>query len=167
MLYSLPTFFVALLLQATLGNENILSNPFPITDLSSKEMIKLPWYDMNFLKDRLFHMILPVFCLTYGGLAYISRQMRGAMLEVIRQDYILTARSKGLTEWVVIFKHALRNSLIPILTLFANVFPALVVGGSIVIEVIFRVDGIGHLSWDSIMGRDYPVVIRPVKYFTS
>jgi peptide/nickel transport system permease protein len=116
----------------------------------------LPFFD--WLLDRIWHLALPVFCLTYGGLAYVSRQMRAGMLETIRQDYIRTARAKGLSEHAVVFKHALRNSLIPIVTLLGFLLPAML-GGSVIIESIFTIPGMGQLGFDAILSRDYPVVM--------
>ncbi len=109
------------------------------------------------LGEWLYRMVLPLFCLTYGSLAFISRQMRGGMIDVIGQDYIRTARAKGLDEKKVINKHALKNSLIPIITLFANVFPA-AIAGSIVVEHVFNIPGMGKLSIDAIHARNYPVI---------
>ncbi|HWP84372.1 MAG TPA: ABC transporter permease, partial [Terriglobia bacterium] len=129
---------------------------FPISGISSLDAEQLPFW--AWLKDRVWHLVLPVFCLTYGGLAYISRQMRAGMLETIRQDYIRTARAKGLSEKVVVFKHALRNSLIPIITLMADLLPALL-GGSVIIESIFTIPGMGLLGFEAILSRDYPVVM--------
>ncbi len=113
---------------------------------------------LEWLLDRLWHLVLPVLCMTYGGLAYISRQQRGAMLEVIRQDYVRTARAKGLSEWTVVLKHALRNALIPIITLIATLLP-LMIAGSVIIEQIFTLRGLGKLSFEAITGRDYNVIL--------
>jgi len=154
-LYSLPNFWVAMMLITFLGGGEFL-DLFPIFGLSSDgadKMAALPW-----LIDRIHHLALPVFCLTYEGLAYISRQMRGAMLEQIRLDYVRTARAKGLAEKVVVFKHAFRNSLIPIVTLLAMLFPA-ILGGSVIIESIFSIPGMGQLSFESILARDYPTIM--------
>ena len=118
-LYSLPSFWVAMMAITFLGGGEFL-DLFPIYGLSgdgAENMSSFSWFF-----DRVHHLILPVFCLSYGGLAYLSRQMRGGMLEVIRQDYIRTANAKGLSEKVVVFKHAFRNSLIPIVTLLAMLF---------------------------------------------
>ena len=154
-LYSLPSFWVATMLILFLGGGDYW-HLFPISGISSLDAEKLstwPW-----LKDRIWHLILPVACLTYGGLAYISRQMRSGMLETIRQDYIRTARAKGLSERAVVFKHALRNSLIPIVTLLADLLPAML-GGSVIIESIFTIPGMGQLGFESILARDYPTVM--------
>jgi peptide/nickel transport system permease protein len=103
-------------------------------------------------------MILPLVCLTYGGLAAISRYARTGLLDVIRSDYVRTARAKGLPEWIVIMKHAVRNGLIPILTLLGFTLPALI-GGSIIIEHIFAIDGMGKLMITAIQFRDYNVIM--------
>ena len=102
--------------------------------------------------------MLPVACLTYGGLAYVSRQMRAGMLEVIRQDYIRTAEAKGCGRGRVILVHALRNGLFPIITLLASLLPFLV-GGSVIIEVIFNIPGMGWLQFKSIGEREYDIVM--------
>jgi len=154
-LYSLPNFWVAMMLIMMVGGGEFL-DLFPIYGLSSYGAEKLTTF--QWIVDRLHHLVLPVACLTYAGLAYISRQMRGGMLEVIRQDYIRTARAKGLSEKTVIFKHAFRNSLIPIITLLAVLFPAMI-GGSVIIETIFSIPGMGQLSFEAILSRDYPVIM--------
>jgi len=108
--------------------------------------------------DFLWHITLPVFCLTYAGLASLSRFQKGSLLEVLREDYIRTARGKGLDERTVLFKHALRNSLIPIITILGAILPALI-GGSVIIETIFSIPGIGQLGFEAILSRDYPLIM--------
>lgn len=115
------------------------------------------------LKDRAHHLILPLFCWTYGTFAYLSRQMRGGMVSVLNQDYIRTARSKGLNERTVIWKHALRNSLLPVITLFASVFP-LMLSGAIVLEIIFSIPGMGKTMFNAIVARDYPIVFTVMMF---
>ncbi len=154
-LYSMPSFWVATILILLLGGGDYWQ-VFPITGISSLDAEQLPFFE--WLLDRIWHLVLPVFCLTYTGLAYVSRQMRAGMLETIRQDYIRTARAKGLSENVVVFKHALRNSLIPIVTLLGFLLPAML-GGSVIIESIFTIPGMGQLGFDAILSRDYPVVM--------
>ena len=95
---------------------------------------------------------------SYGNFAFLSRQMRSAMLETIRQDYIRTARAKGLPERRVIYSHSLRNSLLPIVTLLAGIIPALI-GGSVVIEQTFSIPGMGSLSYAALVARDYPMIM--------
>jgi len=101
---------------------------------------------------------LPVFVSAFGGLAGMSRYMRSNMLEVIRQDYITTARAKGLDERTVIFKHALRNALLPVITLLGLSVPGLI-GGSVIFETIFAIPGMGQLFYQSVMMRDYPTIM--------
>ncbi len=110
------------------------------------------------LWDLLKHLILPVLLSAFGGLAGLSRYMRANMLEVIRQDYIMTARAKGLSERVVIYKHALRNALLPVITILGLSVPGLI-GGSVIFETIFAIPGMGQLFYMSVMSRDYPTVM--------
>ena len=110
------------------------------------------------VKDVIWHAFLPVVCLSYGSLAAVSRYMRTGMLEVIRQDYIRTARAKGLPESRVVLKHALRNGLFPIVTLAAAMLPV-IVGGSIIVEFIFSIPGIGAYTIEAIRLREYHVLM--------
>ena len=112
----------------------------------------------EYLLDLGHHVALPLIIWTYGSFSALSRYMRGSMLEVIRQDYIRTARAKGLSERVVTYKHALRNSLIPIITMLANLLP-LAISGSIIIESIFSIPGMGQLSFNAVLFRDYPIIM--------
>jgi peptide/nickel transport system permease protein len=161
-LYSLPSFWVAELLRqlvmqkwlwSTFGFEG---SPLPILGLKSQDFDSMTTFEQ--LVDYGKHIVLPVLCLTYGGLAYVSRQMRAGMLEVIRQDYIRTAEAKGCGKGRVIFVHALRNSLFPIITLLASLLPFLV-GGSVIIEVIFNIHGMGLLSYEGVLRREYDLVM--------
>ncbi len=156
-LYSLPSFWVGnLMILFLTGNDTPFNLPFQSNHLGTSG---LSWGDWG------AELVLPLACYTYGSFAYISRQMRAGMMEVIRADYIRTARAKGLSERTVIFKHALRNSLIPVLTIMANVLPALI-GGSVIIEQIFGIDGMGKLAYESIENRDYPVEMA-VAFFSA
>lgn len=154
-LYSLPSFWVAMLLIYFLGGGNFL-NVFPVYGLHSPGAET--WGFWQWFFDYLWHLILPVFCLTYGSLAALSRYARAGMIETIRQDYIRTARAYGFSERVVIFKYAMRNSLIPIVTLVGTLLPALI-GGSVIIEQIFSIPGMGKLGFEAILSRDYPLVM--------
>jgi peptide/nickel transport system permease protein len=154
-LYSLPNFWVAVLLIMLLGGGEFL-NLFPIYGIQSPGLELAPLFERAI--DHLWHLVLPVFCLTYGGLAALSRYQRAGMLEVIRQDYIRTARAKGVPEKLVIFKHAFRNSLIPIVTLLGYLLPGMF-GGSVIIESIFSIPGMGQLGFEAVLSRDYPVVL--------
>ena len=155
LLYSLPNFWVAMLLIYFLASGHPFEW-FPIYGLN--EMGASQWSFQRWFADRLWHMILPLFCLVYVDWAYISRYMRSDMLETIRQDYIRTANAFGFSSRVVAYKYAFRNSLISLITLIATLLPALL-GGSIIIEQIFSIPGMGRLFFDAIAGRDYPVVM--------
>ncbi len=154
-LYSLPTFWVAMMLIVLVAGGDYL-NIFPITGFVSDGASKLAWYD--WVANVAWHLLLPVACLTYGGFAFLSRFTRASMLDVIKQDYIRTARAKGLPEWRVTIRHALRNALIPLLTLMGTLLPALL-GGSVIVEQIFSIPGMGRLGFESVLARDYPVIM--------
>ncbi|MBI4489169.1 MAG: ABC transporter permease [Deltaproteobacteria bacterium] len=110
------------------------------------------------VKDQAWHLFLPVLLLSYSGFAGLSRYMRTGMLEQLRQDFVITARSKGLSERAVIYKHVLRNSLIPMVTILAGILPGLI-GGSVIIETIFSIPGLGQLGYEAVLARDYPTVM--------
>jgi peptide/nickel transport system permease protein len=109
-------------------------------------------------KDQAWHLFLPVVLLSYDGFAGLSRYMRASMLEVMGQDFVQVARAKGLAEKVVVFKHVLRNSLIPQVTILASILPGLI-GGSVIIETVFSIPGLGQLGYESVLARDYPTVM--------
>ena len=155
-LYSLPNFWVATMGIVYLGGGDFW-DVFPVFGL--QKIVSDTWPLWNQLKDRAWRLALPVICMTYYTLAALSRYMRSSMLEVVRQDYIRTARAKGLSERLVVYRHSLRNSLIliPIVTLMADLLPALI-GGSIVIEQIFSIPGMGQLTFEAVLSRNYPVI---------
>lgn len=159
-LYSLPSFWVAMLLILLLGEGGWLAW-LPIYGASSTGAEGWPWHEQ--LLDRLRHLALPLICYTYGSLAAVSRFMRTGMLDVIRQDYIRTARAYGFSEKTIVLKYALRNALIPILTLAGTLLPALI-GGSVIIESIFSLPGMGRLMWDAMLSRDYPLIMGIVTF---
>jgi peptide/nickel transport system permease protein len=158
MLYSMPSFFVATLLLYFFseGSNWAALRIFPTGGFQSLDYQDMTTFER--IGDIAWHLALPLGCLTYGALAALSRYMRTGMLEVIQSDYIRTARAKGLPERVVIGKHALRNALLPIITLLANLLPA-ALGGSVVVEYIFGIPGIGQWTIDSIFLRDYNVIM--------
>jgi peptide/nickel transport system permease protein len=153
LLYSLPEFWVALLLIMFFGVKLKL---LPFHGMESMDARNLGF--LAYWWDRILHMILPTFCLTYGSLAFLSRFVRGSSLEVIRQDYIRTARAKGLNEARIVYLHVFRNTLIPMLTLLGLLLPTLI-SGSIILESIFSWPGVGNLFFTSVLARDYPVVM--------
>ncbi len=110
------------------------------------------------IMDRTWHLVLPSVLGATAGIAVLSRYVRSQMLEVINSDYVRTARAKGLDEDTVLYKHALRNALLPFVTMIALLIPGLI-GGSVIIETIFAWPGIGRLGYEAILSRDYPVVI--------
>lgn len=158
MLYSLPSFFVATLLLYFLseGSDWPWLRIFPTGGFQGRDTFDLT--SLGRLADLARHLTLPLFCLTYGSLAALSRYMRSGLLDVIRADFVRTARAKGLPESAVIGKHALRNGLLPILTLLAGLLPA-VLGGSVIIEYIFGIQGMGLWVVDAIYQRDYNVIL--------
>ena len=156
-LYSMPSFFVATLLLLQFANPDNLSW-FPVSGIQDPTIFDPNWSLWMKLKHRMPFLILPIITYTYGSFAFLSRIMRIGMIDVVSQDYIRTARAKGLGEGKVILKHALRNSLLPIITVFAAIFP-MAIGGSIIIEVIFSIPGMGVEVFNSILNYDYPMII--------
>jgi peptide/nickel transport system permease protein len=151
--FAVPTFWLALLLMIFFG---IHLGWLPISGLRSLNYEYLaPWAQFV---DLAKHLVLPLFITAFGGLAGLSRYMRANMLEVIRQDYIMTARAKGLSERDVIYKHALRNALLPAITILGLSIPGLI-GGSVIFETIFAIPGMGQLFYMAVMARDYPTVM--------
>lgn len=153
-LYSLPSFWIGTLAIFFLCGGDYLSifPPFGIGDTTMEDGFLVR------MGDLAYHLVLPLIVASYGGLAFLSRQMRGGMLSVLRQDYIRTAYSKGLDPNKVVWKHAFRNSLLPIITIFANVFPALI-GGSIILEFLFTIPGLGQITYAAVIQKDYPMIL--------
>ncbi|MGV6859463.1 MAG: ABC transporter permease [bacterium] len=112
----------------------------------------------GFLLDRLWHLVLPVFCLSYGGFAFLARLTRSSMLENLQADYARTARAKGVAEKDVIWNHVFRNSLLPLITVSASLLPSLL-AGSVIVESIFSIDGMGKLAVEAVKGRDRELVL--------
>jgi len=151
--FAMPTFWVALLCMMLFG---VKLGWLPISGLVSMEHAQLGAWAQAW--DLASHLVLPVTVAALTGLAGISRYMRSSMLEVIRQDYITTARAKGLSENAVVYRHALRNALLPVITILGLSLPALI-GGSVIFETIFAIPGMGRLFYDSVLSRDYPSVM--------
>ena len=151
--FAVPHFWLALLLMILFG---VQLGWLPISGLKSLNYEYLPLPVQ--IWDRVSHLLLPIFISASGGLAGLSRYMRSTMLEVIRQDYITTAKAKGLSPRTVIFKHALRNALLPLVTILGLSIPGLI-GGSVIFETIFAIPGMGQLFYASVMARDYPTIM--------
>lgn len=152
-LYSMPSFWLALILMILFG---VKLDWFPIYGISSTGAEAFPWY--RWLADRLWHLVMPVTVYTVGGFAFLSRLSRQSMMEVLQQDYIRTARAKGLSETRVIYKHALRNAILPVVTILAGLLPGML-GGSVIIEQIFSIEGMGKLGFEAVLSRDYPLIM--------
>lgn len=164
MLYSFPAFVAALLLQLVFAVW-LDGTPFemPLIGVRSNDYEQMSFFGK--VADLLWHLILPVTCFTYGGLAYFSRFVKSNMEEVLRQDYIRTARAKGVGPTSVVVKHAFRNTLIPFVTLVGLTLPSLL-SGSVVLETVFNWPGMGLLLFEGINTRDNQVVMGVTLIFT-
>ncbi len=151
--FSMPGFWFALLLMILFG---VQLGWLPISGLRSLDSES--WGLFARLADYLRHIVLIVFIGAFGSLAGYSRYMRSSMLEVISQDYIRTARAKGLKERDVIYRHALRNAMMPIITIMGLSVPS-IIGGSVILESIFAIPGMGQLFWQAVIARDYPLIM--------
>ena len=151
--YAVPPFWLALLLMILFG---VHLGWLPISGLVSLEHDSLSLAGK--IWDRTRHLVLPIFVSAFTGAAGLSRYMRSNMLEVIRQDYIATARAKGLAERTVMFRHAMRNALLPFVTILGLSVPGLI-GGSVIFEQIFAIPGLGRLFYQAVMSRDYPLIM--------
>jgi peptide/nickel transport system permease protein len=151
--FSTPTFWLALILMIIFG---VTLGWLPISGIQSIDVSDMTYFE-RFI-DWIKHLILPVGISAFGGIAGLSRYCRSSMLEVIRQDYIRTARAKGLSEKDVIVRHALRNALLPVVTILGLSIPGLI-GGSVIFETIFSIPGMGQLFYLSAMSRDYPTIM--------
>ncbi len=151
-LISIPGFFFAYLLIISV----VEGFHVPVIGMNTFGLGNIPWYREGM--DRVWHLFLPSVLGATGGIAILSRYVRGQMLEVENQDYIRTARAKGVREEAVHYKHALRNALLPFVTMFGLVLPGLI-GGSVIIEYIFSWPGMGRLAYEAILARDYPIIL--------
>jgi len=153
LLYSLPSFWVALLLMQLFS---VRYDILPLFGMRSEQYLQLSTGAR--IVDRLTHLVLPVVTLAYAQLAIFARFSKAAVTDVIRQDFITTARAKGVAPGSVLWRHAFRNALIPLITLLGLTIPYLI-SGSVIVEQIFQWDGIGRLYLESILKRDYPTVL--------
>lgn len=155
-LWSIPYVLTATLAIGYLAKGGNGFDWFPTGGLKSVNYDQLPTLVAK-LSDRTWHLILPIACIVYGGFAYLAKQMRAAMLENFTMDYVRTARAKGVSMRNIVLVHVLRNSLIPIVTIFATILPALI-AGSVILEKIFNIEGMGMLAFKAVTNRDYDVV---------
>lgn len=151
--FAIPGFWLALMLMYWTG---VVNNWLPISGLHSVGYENMG--SVAQVLDMLKHLILPVFISALSGLAGISLFVRNGMLDVLHQDYITTARAKGLSEHTVVYGHALRNALLPLITIFGLSIPGLI-GGSVIAESIFAIPGMGKLFYDAVLMRDFPVIM--------
>jgi peptide/nickel transport system permease protein len=152
LLISIPGFFFAYLLIIVVVNRFHV----PVIGMETFGLGEAPWPTL--FMDRIWHLLLPSVLGATGGIAVLSRYVRGQMLEVEGQDYVRTARAKGLPPEQVHYKHALRNALLPFVTMFGLILPGLI-GGSVIIESIFSWPGMGRMAFEAILARDYPVIL--------
>lgn len=159
---SIPSFFIALL---AIFLFSVKLHIFPVSGTSSPKIVLENMNTFERILDNLKYMALPLLVMTISSLAGITRYVRGAMVDILQQDYIRTARSKGLSEKVVIYSHAFRNALIPVVTILTGWLVG-VFGGSIIIETIFGWNGIGKLLYDSLRQQDYQVILTMNMFYT-
>ena len=152
--YSLPAFWTGLMLILVFGATGL--GWLPVIGLADKDAETMT--PLARALDVVRHAVLPVATLACGGLAYLARQTRAALIEALGEDFVRAARSKGLSERAVVLAHALPSSLVPVITLFAAIFPALI-GGSVIVETIFGIHGMGSYAYEALLQRDYNVVM--------
>ncbi len=152
LLISIPGFFFAYVLIIFV----VTKLHVPVIDMQTFGVV--PESPFVYIMDRTWHLVLPSLLGATGGIAVLSRYVRSQMLEIIGQDYVRTARAKGLPEDQVYYRHALRNALLPFVTMFGLILPGLI-GGSVIIESIFSWPGMGRMAYEAILGRDYPVIL--------
>jgi len=161
--YAIPGFVLAILLIVLFGGGSFW-NIFPLRGLVSDN-----WSDLSLMSkilDYLWHMVLPITSSAIGSLAVMTLLTKNSFIEEIRKQYVTTARAKGLNETQVLYKHVFRNAIIPIITGFPGSFITAFFTGSLLIETIFSLDGMGLLAYESVLNRDYPVVLATLYFFT-
>ena len=159
--YAIPGFVLGVALLVVFGGQ---LQWFPLRGLVSDDWASLSWPAR--VADYLWHMVLPLTCMTLGSFAVTTMLVKNTVLEEIRKQYVLTARAKGLDERTVLWRHVFRNALIPIITGFPAAFIGAFFTGSLLIETLFSLDGLGLLSYESVIRRDYPVVLGTLFFFT-
>ncbi|MDO4638151.1 MAG: ABC transporter permease subunit [Lautropia sp.] len=161
--YAIPGFVLGVVLMMLLGGGTFLSW-FPVRGLTSDDWESLSLFGK--VKDYLWHLVLPLTCMVAGSFAVTTLLTKNVMLEEIRRQYVVTARAKGLSERRILYRHVLRNALIPLVTGFPSAFIGAFFTGSLLIESLFSLDGLGLLSYEAILKRDYPVVLGMLYMFS-
>jgi len=162
-LYAIPSFFGGILLLVLFANPDMI-DWFPASGVKDAGNFDPNWSLGKRILHYLPYLVLPIITYTYGSVAFITAQLKSSLIEQLSNDYIRTARAKGLTEWKVVMKHALRNSLLPMITILGNMLP-LAFGGSVIIETIFSIPGMGLEIYESIQNLDYPMIIAVFTLF--
>ncbi|MCI5149690.1 MAG: ABC transporter permease subunit [Candidatus Electrothrix sp. MAN1_4] len=161
--YAIPGFVLGILLIVLFGGGS-LWNIFPLRGLVSDNWAELSWTAK--VLDYLWHMVLPIISTSVGSLAVMTMLTKNSFLEEIRKQYVMTARAKGLGDNQVLYKHVFRNAIIPIITGFPGSFITAFFTGALLIETVFSLDGMGLLAYESVLNRDYPVVLGTLYFFT-
>jgi microcin C transport system permease protein len=161
--FAIPGFVLGITMLVLFGGGSFW-DVFPLRDIVSSNWDQLPWYEK--ILDYLWHITLPLISLIIGSLAVMTMLTKNSFIEEIRKHYVLTARSKGLAEKTVLYKHVFRNAIIPLVTSFPAAFISAFFTGSLLIETIFSLDGLGLLGYESVVKRDYPVVMGSLYFFT-
>jgi microcin C transport system permease protein len=161
--YAIPGFVLGVVLIVVFAGGTFF-DWFPLRGLTSDNWAELSWPAR--IADYLWHLTLPLTCFVIGSFAVVTMLTKNTFIEEIRKQYVLVARAKGLTERRVLYKHVFRNALIPIVTGFPAAFVGAFFAGSLLIETLFSLDGLGLLSYESLVRRDYPVVLGTLYFFT-
>ena len=161
--YAIPGFVLGITLLVLFGGGSFW-DVFPLRGLISDNWDELPWYAQ--VTDYLWHMVLPITASVLGSFAVMTMLTKNSFLEEIRKQYVMTARAKGLSDTAVLYRHVFRNAVIPLITGFPGAFIGAFFASSLLIETIFSLDGLGLLSYESVLKRDYPVVLGSLYLFT-
>ena len=161
--FAIPGFVLGVLLIVLLAGGTFL-DWFPLRGLTSDNWAELGWWGQ--IKDYVWHLALPLTCLTIGSFATITLLTKNTFIEEIRKQYVLVARAKGLSQRRVLYKHIFRNAMIPLVTGFPAAFVGAFFAGSVLIETLFSLDGLGLLGYEAVVRRDYPVVLGSLYVFT-
>ncbi|QPJ65972.1 MAG: ABC transporter permease subunit [Candidatus Nitrohelix vancouverensis] len=166
--YSIPGFVLAIFLIVFLGpGDGAIAHWIPLSGLTSASAYGYEdWSTWRKIVDYLHHLAAPLFCYVIGGFATLTMLTKNAILEELRKQYVITARAKGLPEKVILFKHILKNALIPLVTGFPIAFLGMFFTGSLLIEQIFTLDGLGLLGYQAVIQRDYPIVMGTLFLFS-
>ncbi|MFT6102853.1 MAG: microcin C transport system permease protein [Granulosicoccus sp.] len=162
---AVPSFLLGILFIVLFAGGSFL-DWFPLRGLTSPHLADVSWFNIEKIKDYFWHLALPLTAYTLGGFATLTLLTKNSFLDEINKQYVTTAKAKGLTENTVLYKHVFRNAMLIIISGFPAAFFSIFVTGSLLIEVIFSLDGLGLLGFESILNRDYPVIFGTLFIFT-